>query len=398
MSMKALISGGGIGGLTAALCLQHAGIEVEVYERAPELMPFGAGIQISPNGVRVLHALGLADPLKAFAFRPEGLEMRLGRSGRRVFMIPTKEDAERRYGVPYYHMHRADMTEVLSTALRARAPGALRMGREAVSAAQDESGVTLRFSDGSTARGDVLVGADGIHSVLRGQLFGADKPRFTGCIAWRLVIPASRLKPGVIPPNATVWVGPGRHAVTYYLRRGALLNFVGLVEQEGWHTESWTERGDRAGLAADFAGWAPPLQAVIAEADDIFRWALFDRDPMPVWSKGRITLLGDACHPMLPFLAQGAVMAIEDGWVLATSLREGRDIPSALAAYEAKRKPRTASVQLGARRQMGLFHKRTFLEQLTTYGPMWLAARLAPSFVNSRQDWLYAHDVTAPSG
>ena len=396
--MKALISGGGIGGLTAALALQQAGIEVELYERAPELMPFGAGIQVSPNGVRVLNELGLADQLKAIAFRPEGLEMRLGQSGRRVFMVPTREDAVRRYGVPYFHMHRADLTEVLSTALRARAPGALRMGREAVGADQDEAGVTLRFADGSTARGDVLVGADGIHSVLRSQLFGADKPRFTGCIAWRLVIPASRIKPGVIPPNGTVWVGPGRHAVTFYLRRGELLNFVGLVEQEGWQTESWTERGDRDALAADFAGWAPPLQAVIAEADDIFRWALFDRDPMPAWSKGRITLLGDACHPMLPFLAQGAVMAIEDGWVLAASLKEWRNIPSALAAYEAKRKPRTASVQLSARRQMGLFHKRTFVEQLTTYGPMWLAARLAPSLVNSRQDWLYSHDVTAPGG
>ena len=396
--MKALISGGGIGGLTAALCLQQSGVEVEIYERAPEMMPFGAGIQVSPNGVRVLHALGLGEQLKAFAFCPEGLEMRLGPSGRRVFMIPTQEDAVRRHGAPHYHMHRADMTEVLSTALRARAPGALHMGREAVGADQDETGVTLRFADGSTARGDVLVGADGIHSVLRSQLFGADKPRFTGCIAWRLVIPASRLEPGVIPPNGTVWVGPGRHAVTYYLRRGELLNFVGLVEQEGWHTESWTERGDRDALAADFEGWAPPLQSVIAEAGDVFRWALFDRDPMPSWSKGRITLLGDACHPMLPFLAQGAVMAIEDGWVLAASLKEGRDIPSALAAYEAKRKPRTASVQLGARRQMGLFHKRTFVEQLTTYGPMWLAARLAPSFMKSRQDWIYSHDVTAPAG
>jgi salicylate hydroxylase len=149
-------------------------------------------------------------------------------------------------------------------------------------------------------------------------------------------------------------------------------------------------------LSADFAGWAPPLQAVISESGDIFRWALFDRDPMPAWSEGRITLLGDACHPMLPFLAQGAVMAIEDAWVLAASLKETADVASALASYEAQRRPRTARVQLGARRQMGLFHKRTFAEQITTYGPMWLAAQIAPSFVNSRQDWLYAHDVTAP--
>ena len=217
----------------------------------------------------------------------------------------------------------------------------------------------------------------------------------TGNVAWRLVVPASSLPKNLIPPTATIWVGPGRHAVTYYLRRGELVNFVGVVERSDWQNESWTESGDIKELAADFALWSNPITATIAQASEAYRWALFDREPLAHWSQGHVTLIGDACHPMLPFLAQGAVMAIEDAWVLSRKLKSNKEIAAALTAYEADRKPRTTRAQRGARRQTGIYHKQGVMAQLATYGPMWLAARLTPGVVHARQDWLYKFDVTA---
>ncbi|NOT40260.1 MAG: monooxygenase [Alphaproteobacteria bacterium] len=393
--MKALIAGGGIGGVTAALCLIEAGIGVELYERTSVFSEIGAGIQISPNGVKVLERLGLREELDAVAFRPEALEMRLGPSGLRIFSIPMRDEAVRRYGAPYYHVHRADLMSILSKALRTRLTSAVHMNKEVQGYAQIGDSVTLTFTDNTRVQGDVLIGADGIHSAIRTQMLGAMPARFTGNVAWRVVVPASSLPKNLVPPTACVWVGPGRHAVTYYLRRGERVNFVGVVERDGWQGESWTERGDKADLTADFKGWAKPVTSIIEQATDCYRWALFDRDPLEEWCRGRVTLLGDACHPMLPFLAQGAVMSIEDAWVLSRQLKKTTDIPAALKAYEAARKPRTSKVQRGARSQMGLYHKRGLGAQLATFGPMWLAARAMPSFVHTRNDWLYSFDVTA---
>ena len=393
--MKALIAGGGIGGVTAALALLDAGIDVELYERNAVFGEAGAGIQISPNGVKVLRRLGLERAIDDIAFRPESLEMRLGRSGTQIFSIPMRDEAVRRYGAPYYHIHRVDLIKVLTDALRARAPSSIHLNKEIESCKESDNRVTLKFTDGTIAEGDMLIGADGIHSRVRAYLLGQTPARFTGNVAWRVVVPAASLPKGLVPPTACVWVGPGRHAVTYYLRRGELVNFVGVVEREGWQNESWTERGDKNDLIADYKGWAEPITRIIDQATDCYRWALFDRDPLSHWTQGRITLMGDACHPMLPFLAQGAVMSIEDAWTLSRDLKNTADIPAALKTYETTRKPRTSRVQLGARRQMGLYHKRSPIEQLTTYGPMWLAARIAPTVVHTRNDWLYAFDVTA---
>ena len=389
--MKVLIAGGGIGGITAALCLLEAGHDVTVFERNLALTTVGAGIQISPNGVKVFERLGLKSELDAIAFRPQALEMRLGRSGLKLFSIPMREEALRRYGAPYYHIHRADLLSILSNTLP---PRALHLGKELASITHSRDAVTVVFDDGSKAWGDLLIGADGIHSRVREQLFGPAAPRFTGNVAWRLLVPASNLPKNLIPPTATIWVGPGRHAVTYYLRRGELVNFVGIVERSDWQNESWIERGDIKELAADFAFWSNPITALIAQAGEAYRWALFDREPLAHWSQGHVTLLGDACHPMLPFLAQGAVMAIEDAWVLSRQLKLNKEIPAALTAYEAVRKPRTTRAQRGARSQTGIYHKQRMPAQLATYGPMWLAARLTPGVVHARQDWLYKFDVT----
>lgn len=394
--MKAIIAGGGIGGMTAALAFRHFGWDVEVHERAPELGEVGAGIQISPNGMKVLRKLGLADRVAENAFEPEALEMRMGRSGRPIFRVPVGDAAVARWGAPYLHVHRADLVDALAAELEDRAPGSVHLSSAVTGYEQSADGITAQTDGGASAKGDVLIGADGIHSAIRTQMLGPEAPVFTGNVAWRAVVPIEKLGDLAPSPTACIWPGPGRHAVTYRLRRGTLANLVGVVERNDWQGESWTEQGTREEALADFAGWHPIVTNLIEKADAHFRWALFDRAPLEQWSDGRAALMGDAAHPTLPFMAQGAVMAIEDAFVLARECADSsRDIPSALERVYASRIKRTSGVQLGSRANAATFHKRTAMSQLATYGPMWLAGRVAPDIVRARQDWLYAEDVTA---
>lgn len=395
--MKILIAGGGIGGVTAALALLKHGFDVEVLEQAAGLSEVGAGIQISPNGARVLHALDLLAQVEQIAFRPERIEMRFGRSGRKVFTIPLAAEAVHRWGAPYLHIHRADLLDVLAAELRGKAPRAIRANAKVEGYVVTDKLVEVRLAGGDRVVADVLIGADGIKSAIREQMLGPEAPRFTGCVAWRAVVPVLALGHLLPPPTACVWVGEGKHAVTYRLRRGELANFVGVVERDDWRHEGWTEKGERQDALRDFAGWHPTIGAMIGNAKDLYRWALFDRDPLTRWTDGRVALLGDACHPMLPFMAQGATMAMEDAWALATQLKRHADPVAALVSYEQARKGRTAKVQAAARANAGIFHRRTLLGKLGTYGPMWLGARLLPSAVHARQDWIYGVDVTQPS-
>jgi salicylate hydroxylase len=321
--------------------------------------------------------------------------MRLGQSGRVVFDIPLGLAAADRWGGPYLHLHRADLVTALSDELAERAPQAVTLGARLACYVQDEKGVTAQLEDGTRLSADVLVGADGMHSVVREQMLGPDMPRFTGNVAWRAVVPIDLLGTDLPPPTACAWVGKGRHAVTYRLRSGLLANFVGVVEHDGWQVESWSGEGAKQDALNDFAAFHPVIVNLIRNATKLNRWALFDRAPLTRWSDGRVVLLGDACHPMLPFLAQGAVMAVEDAWVLAARLSEGTDIATSFADYEADRQRRTSAVQAGARANAKLFHRHNPLTQLATYGPMWLAGRAAPGYVHSRNDWIYGHDVTA---
>jgi salicylate hydroxylase len=393
--MKVIVAGGGIGGVTAALALLRHGFEVQVLEQSPSLGEVGAGIQISPNGARVLRALDLLAQVEQIAFKPERIEMRFGRSGRKVFTIPLAAEAVHRWGAPYLHVHRADLLDVLVAELRGKAPDAIRTGVRFESYVVTEDKVELRLAGGERLVADVLIGADGIKSAIRAQMLGPEAPRFTGCVAWRAVVPLAELGPLAPPPTACVWVGEGKHAVTYRIRRGELANFVGVVERDDWRSESWTEKGARDEALRDFAGWHPMVTRLIEAAPEHFRWALFDRDPLDRWTEGRVALLGDACHPMLPFMAQGATMAMEDAWVLAAKLKSVSDPVAALVAYEQTRKPRATRVQRAARANAGIFHRRTALGKLGTYGPMWVGARLLPSMVHARQDWIYGVDVTA---
>ena len=393
--MKALIVGGGIGGLASGIALAMRGWQVSVLEQAPALTEIGAGLQISPNGWKVLRALGVSDRLQATLFEPETLDMRLGRSGRTVFSLPMKEYAQNRWGAPFIHIHRADLVAALEARLLELQGDAITTGCHVRSYAQNNDSVSLTLEDGSTQLGDIVIGADGLHSVIRAQMLGPDRPRYTGNVAWRTVVPVADLKDHVPPPSACVWVGDKRHAVTTRLRSGALVNFVGMVETEEPAPENWSATGEKAELQAAFEGWAPEIATVIAQSQTLHRWALFDRSPLPRWHDGRVAILGDAAHPMLPSMAQGAVQALEDAWVLAAKLAQHETADAAFAAYFNVRATRTARVQKGSASNARLFHKASALGGLAFYGPVGIAARLRPDAFHARQDWVYHHDVTA---
>ena len=355
--MRILIVGGGIGGITAALCLARDGHEVELYEQAETFSEVGAGIQLSPNCSRVLHHLGLEAELGRDGFLPEGTEFRDWHSGRVITSSPLGQAALERFGAPYYHIHRGDLLSILVAAAEADASIRLHTGSKVTDLHESDTGVRLEVR-GDAHEGDLLIGADGIHSHVRSQLWGEEKPAFTGNVAWRALVPTERLPADLIKPMSTVWWGPGSHFVHYYVKGGERVNCVCVIEKGGWEVESWTERGEFDELKRDFEGWHSDIQMLIdqADRDSLFKWALYDRPPMKAWGRGRVTLLGDACHPTLPFMAQGAAMAIEDAAVLTACLRGPEAVEASLKQYEDLRRERTAGVQLGSRRNATIFH------------------------------------------
>jgi salicylate hydroxylase len=390
--LKVAIAGAGLAGLFAAAVLARRGCAVTVCERAGALGEAGAGIQISPNGARLLARIGALSAVERCAFQPEAAEMRLGHGGATVLRIPLGADAERRWGAPYLQVHRADLLAALEIAARA-AGAAIRLGAPVAGVAQQGATAALTLADGTAVEADVVLGADGLRSAVRAALFGADAPRFTGQVAWRGTVPAARLPRGLCAPTATVWVGPGRHVVTYWLRRGDVLNFVAVEERAAWAEEDWSAEGDLGQLRAAFAGWAPGVTQVLAAADRALLWGLFDRPTPPSWTVGRVALLGDAVHPMLPFMAQGAVQSFEDGASLARRLggADPASVPAALAAYQADRRDRAMRVQRVAAGNAGLFHAGGLANRIARYAPLALGARLAPSLAMGRLDWLYGH-------
>ncbi|MBX9701579.1 MAG: FAD-dependent monooxygenase, partial [Acetobacteraceae bacterium] len=301
------ILGAGIGGLTAAALLRRRGFDVRVYEQAQRFARIGAGIQQSANPVKVLRSLGLEDALRAAAFRPKSWNNREWDSGVVKFELLLGDGFEQRHGAPYLLMHRGDLHAIIASAV----PEAIvHRGRELVGLEQDAAGVTLRFKDGTTARHDALVGADGVHSFVREWLFGPEAPRFTGRVAYRTTFPATRLN-GFPIDDCVKWWGPDRHIVIYFVTpRRDEIYFVTSVPEPEWRTESWSAKGDLDQLRGHFQGFHPQVQAVLAACPEVYKWALYERDPMPSWGRGNIVLLGDACHPMTPYMAQGAASAI----------------------------------------------------------------------------------------
>lgn len=394
MNERIVIAGAGIGGLVAALALLQRGLSVSVLEQAAEFRPVGAGVQISPNGTRILHALGLNDQLSTVAVQPDGKELRLWNTGKTWPLFDLGQRSVSEYGFPYLMIHRGDLHAILVEAVRRADPQAIVMGASATGVSQTPDSVTLHLKNGRSIEGAVLIGADGVHSATRGALFGNAKARFTGCMAWRGVVPAERLPAHLARPVGVNWVGPGRHVITYPLRAGKLVNFVGVVERADWTDESWTAQGSLEECRADFAGWHADVHALIDNIDTHYRWALVSREPMEQWSKGRAVLLGDACHPMLPFMAQGAVMAIEDGMALARCLAEaGSANPvAAFARYEAERIARANRCVRAADRNRDLFHDARLSEPEDA--KRYIDAEWNEGKVIDRYDWLFSHDGT----
>jgi salicylate hydroxylase len=339
---RVLVAGGGIGGLVAALALNQRGFEVSLYEQAPELHELGAGVTITPNGSRVLCELGLRPAIETIASVLPTREMRLFNTGE-TWRLPAI-NAEDRFGSPFWPVHRGDLHQTLAKALEQRASGAIHIESRCVGFEQDADGVTLVLENGARVRGDALVGADGVHSRIRRAMFGEGRATFTGFMAWRAVVPMKRLPVGLRHEGFVGWLGPRGQIVTYPMRGNDLFNLAATVERDDWRVESWSEAGTVEECRQDFANWHHDILGAIDSLDVPYKWALIGRPPLEHCSVRRVTLLGDACHPTLPILGQGANMTIEDGMILARCLEASVDVCEALQRYERARLVRTSRI------------------------------------------------------
>lgn len=373
------IIGGGIGGLTAANALSQLGMEADVYEQADALSEVGAGIQLGPNGVRVLYALGLKDDLDGFACAPPDQVSIDWQTAAMRFRHPLSSAAVERFGAPYLQAHRHDIYDCLVGKLR---PARVHLGELCTGVATVGATATATFASGRQIEADVIIGADGVKSVARTCLFGADTPRYSGQSCFRTMVPMDEVPEAVGPDKVSLrrdsvgWIGPNGHVILYPIRAGRMLNlFVGFVNPD-WAEESWTVPTRTDEMLQVYAGWHETLLDLLRRAEGGFKWGLFDREPLAHWSKGRITLLGDAAHPMMPTLAQGACQAIEDGWSIARHIGQyGLELDLALQAYEAERVPRVGRVQLQARQQF-------------------LNNKMVPPPAPLSRDWIFAWDAT----
>ncbi len=383
---RILVAGAGIGGLTAASCLAKAGHRVEIYEQAPQLAEIGAGIQISANAMHVLRDLGLEQAIVSGGVAPGAYVFRLHDTGEVIQRFSLSEEHKRLHGAPYTQLHRADLHDILAAKARAFDPGIVRLNHRITGFSETDAGVTLRFENGGTAQGDLLIGADGLKSVMARQIVGDIPAQYTGDAAWRLVVPVSKLPPETLEQVMSVFMGPGGHVVCYYLRAGELLNFVGLVETDEVSEESWTVKLPWHKLKEHYQGWHPAIQTIIdtADKDQCYRWSLFFRQPLTNWSSQRATLLGDSAHATLPYLAQGAAMAIEDGAVLTRALAMSEAIPDALQLYQRNRMERTARIVNQSNFNRNLFHLRSQAEIRAAFAKR--------DEGNDRNGWLYSYN------
>jgi salicylate hydroxylase len=379
------ILGGGIGGLAAALALALRGARVRVLEQAPAISEVGAGIQISPNGMVVLRALGLEPVIAASAPRATAVRLRDFRHGAQVAHLPlTRADR------PYHFVHRADLIGALGQAAEA-AGVTITLNSQVTATASGPDGARLTHADGRTETTPLLIGADGLRSVLRAALNPRSRPFFTGQVAWRCLIPSAT----PAPPEVQVFMGPGRHLVCYPLRDGHLINIVAVEERDAWAAEGWHHRDDPAHLRRAFTDFCPAVRDLLDRADDVFLWGLCRHPVADLWHDDHSALLGDAAHPTLPFLAQGANMALEDAWVLADCLASDPDQPAALARYQSLRRLRCMRIVDAASDNAANYHLHPGPYRLAAHTALRAASRFAPHVLTNRFDWLYGHDVTA---
>ncbi|MFG2550183.1 FAD-dependent monooxygenase [Streptomyces sp. NPDC048581] len=385
------VVGGGIGGLAAAIGLRRRGIEVMVHEQSSEVAHQGAGIAVGANGHRVLRELGVAQRLKGSAVEPVRADFRHWRSGRCMVSHPLAGAYEERFKAPFWTVERATVQEALLAELGAEH---VRLGARCTEVERTERGAVIRFADGTEEEADAVIGADGIHSVVRHSVFGPEEAVFSGTSGYRALIPMERL--GHVPQLAEqvlwLWLGPGRHFIAYPVAGGSALNFLAVVPDRDWTIESWSTQGETADLLAAFEGWHPFVTEILAACERPGRWALYDREPQRTWSSGAVTLLGDAAHAMLPHHGQGANQALEDAVVLAHILGDvdAAGAESALRAYEQVRRPRTRLLQAGSRKNADCF-------QLPD-GPEAQARNVRLATLPDDLAWIHGHDAVGRLG
>ncbi len=380
-----LIVGGGLGGLTLSLCLAKIGISSKVFERRSQLSENGAGIQLSPNCLRVYDHLGMVSAIAEIAHEPSHIEFREWRQNRILSKLDLSDFREK-LGFPYFTVHRGQLIDLLLSRVLKSESIELHLDREVEHFSSDENGVQIQTGE-DVIHGALLVGADGIRSTIRSELFGLDDPTFTGHVAWRALIPIERLPQASKEIGSRVWWGPGKHLVTYPVQCGSVLNCVAVVENKAWAFESWHEPGELGELLKEFSGWNSDVLEIIQSIsnNDLYKWGLFSRNTLKNWSKDRIVLLGDACHAPLPFMAQGAAMAIEDAACLSYCLTDGLDYADSFSKFESLRKARTQKVLTLSARNGRVFHLSGLAAMLRN---------VALKFYEPRfNDFLYGYNV-----
>jgi salicylate hydroxylase len=391
---RVAIIGGGIGGLTAAVAMHRRGIEVEVYEQAPQIGEIGAGVSLSPNAIKAFRAMGLNEPIAAIGFESDYQKVRAWNTGEEISSIYRKGVYEQVFGAPYLSMHRADLVDMLSRHLP---DSAFRLGARCTGVETSGANARARFEDGREIEADIIVGADGIHSAVRRSIFGQEAPRFTGSVCWRGLVPIEALPAGTISTDLTIYMGPRCHVIHFMARCGKLINFVAHVEST-WTGESWTQECNRSEVMDTFAGWHEPLLKLLGSSDRYYKWALYDREPLDCWTKGRVTLLGDSAHAMLPHIGQGACMAIEDGYALAAMVAQrSDDLDDALRQYERVRIPRTRHAVLEARARGHEMHLTSKWAQFKRNAKMALQQRVGGDKTGIRLASFYEYDVAEAS-
>ncbi len=386
------VLGAGIGGLTAAVALAQRGARVTVMDQSATLGEVGAGIQITPNGMAVMNALGLGSRLRKLGTSLEQVELRDYRTAKQIVSLDMRS-TKRGGDAEYLLLHRADLIDVLAASAK-RHGVAISLGKKVTGVAIGFDQAALPVENGPERTTKILIGADGLHSVTRRALNLDSEPSFTGFVAWRAMVNTAYVPLYDIPPVATVHVGPGRHLVTYPLRGGSLINVVAVCERETWVEEGWSHTDDPDNLRAAFTQFSPEVRRLLSLVDETAIWGLFSHPVAPSWCQSGTTILGDAAHAMLPFLAQGANMAIEDAWVLAAELEKHDDVHAGLSAYQAHRTKRVRRVVRASARNARAYHLKSKVMRAAFHAGIGLANRFANARLRRRFDWIYETDVT----